>query len=73
LIIGTTAPHLNIRDIKKFTLPKYPVALQQQIIARLDGTFEVLHEQEATLDAQLLQSTRLRQAVLKRAFEGRLV
>ena len=26
-----------------------------------------------TLDAQLLQSTRLRQAVLKRAFEGRLV
>jgi len=27
----------------------------------------------ATLDAQLVQSTRLRQAVLKRAFEGRLV
>jgi hypothetical protein len=26
-----------------------------------------------TLDAQLLQAVRLRQAVLKRAFEGRLV
>lgn len=73
LIMGTTAPHLNIRDIKKFTLPKYPVALQRQIVARLDGTFEVLREQDSTLDAQLLQAGRLRQAVLKRAFEGRLV
>ena len=27
----------------------------------------------ATLDAQLAHSTRLRQSVLKRAFEGRLV
>lgn len=27
----------------------------------------------STIDAQLLQTTRLRQAVFKRAFEGRLV
>ena len=73
LIMGTTAPHLNIRDIRKFTLPMYPMPMQRKIVARLDVTFEVLREQETTLDAQLLQSTRLRQTVLKRAFEGRLV
>jgi hypothetical protein len=32
-----------------------------------------IDEMETTLDAQLAQSTRLRQSVLKRAFEGRLV
>lgn len=73
LIMGTTAPHLNIRDIRKFTLPEYPMPLQQQIVARLDEIFEVLREQEFTLDTQLAHSTRLRQSVLKRAFEGRLV
>ena len=73
LILGTTAPHLNIRDIKKFNLPNYPLSLQEAIVEKLDRELEVMRETETTLDAQLQQAVRLRQAVLKRAFEGRLV
>ncbi|MGV9012967.1 MAG: restriction endonuclease subunit S [Flavobacteriales bacterium] len=73
LIMGTTAPHLNIRDIKKFTFPKYPLNLQEQIVDQLEMQLGGLRDLESALDAQLLHSTRLRQSVLKRAFEGRLV
>lgn len=73
LVMGTTAPHLNIRDIRKLTFPLYSITVQRKIIARLDGTFEALRKQDAALDSEILQIARLRQAVLSRAFEGSLI
>jgi type I restriction enzyme, S subunit len=49
-----------------------PLRLQHKLAESLRSNLSSSDEMEATLDAQLLQSTRLRQAVLKRAFEGRL-
>lgn len=46
---------------------------QRELIARTQAAAASVDETETTLDAQLQQAVRLRQAVLKRAFEGRLV
>jgi hypothetical protein len=46
---------------------------QVRIVAAVEQSMERVREMDSTLDAQLLQAGRLRQAVLKRAFEGRFV
>ena len=65
--------NLSLKDVREMPVPFAPVEEQrtfnQELEERLDSTDEMM----ATLDAQLEQSTRLRQSVLKRAFEGRLV
>ncbi|MGB5054650.1 MAG: hypothetical protein WBO24_09670 [Nitrospirales bacterium] len=50
-----------------------PFKEQEFIISKLEEQFDTNEETESTLKAQLVQSTRLRRADLKRAFEGRLV
>jgi type I restriction enzyme, S subunit len=45
---------------------------QQQIIAEIKRRLSVADEIEATLNAELKRAERLRQAILKRAFEGKL-
>ncbi|MCB9700234.1 MAG: restriction endonuclease subunit S [Alphaproteobacteria bacterium] len=50
-----------------------PLAEQHRIVAEVDRRLSVLDALDATLDANLARCDRLRQAVLKHAFEGRLV
>jgi type I restriction enzyme S subunit len=50
-----------------------PLAEQHRIVAEVDRRLSVLDALAASLDANLARCARLRQAVLKRAFEGRLV
>jgi len=54
-------------------MPVIGLKEQRAMIRQTQEATASIAEMEATLDAQLLQSTRLRQAVLKRAFEGRLL
>jgi len=54
-------------------MPVIGLKEQRAMISRTQEATASIAEMETTLDAELLQSTRLRQAVLKRAFEGRLV
>lgn len=49
-----------------------PLSEQRRLVGRIEQATAAANEIETTLDAELLRSTRLRQAVLKRAFEGRL-
>jgi type I restriction enzyme S subunit len=46
---------------------------QQEIVRLLDAQFEVIERNEREIDAALRQSEALRQAILKKAFTGRLV
>lgn len=46
---------------------------QQEIVRLLDEQFEVIERNERELDAALKRSEALRQAILKKAFTGRLV
>jgi type I restriction enzyme S subunit len=70
---GNNQMALNKSRIQDMELPLPDADDQVRTALAIRDRFEVLAEMESTLDAQLLHSTRLRQSVLKRAFEGRLV
>lgn len=70
---GTTIKHLTGKMLARFELVLPPIKVQRRLVMRIQEAFERTEEMESTLDAQLAHSTRLRQSVLKRAFEGRLV
>jgi len=72
--IRTTAGQSGISggDLKSLPLRYPPVEDQKRIIQDVEVRLNGMQELETTLDAQLQQAVRLRQAVLKRAFEGRL-
>ena len=55
----------------RLALPSLPV--QQEIVRVLDEQFEAIERNERELDAALKRSEALRQAILKKAFTGRLV
>lgn len=73
LAYGAGKPGLNLSNIRDLSIPLPSVADQEAAVARLNEIDAVNNELETTLDAQLQQAVRLRQAVLKRAFEGKLV
>jgi type I restriction enzyme, S subunit len=50
-----------------------PLAEQEQIVAEVERRLSILQEVEAEVEANLKRAARLRQAILKRAFEGKLV
>lgn len=70
---GTTIKHLTGKMLARFELVLPPIKVQRRLVMRIQEAFERTEEMESTLDAQLAHSTRLRQSVLKRAFQGRLV
>lgn len=72
-IHGATRPRINTTQLKECPIPVCSLAEQREIARLVGEALAATDQMEATLDAQLLQSKRLRQAVLKRAFEGRLV
>jgi type I restriction enzyme S subunit len=54
-----------------FPLP--PLAEQSRIVAEVERRLSVVEELEKTIDASLKRAERLRQAILARAFAGKLV
>jgi len=63
---------LNAERIKNFTLPLSPLAEQHRIVAEVERRLSVMGEVEAAVGVTLARAERLRQAILKRAFEGKL-
>ena len=72
LIMGTTAPHLNIRDIRKFIVKLCPLERQLAIVERIDDCLSITDKMEESINQSLLQSEALRQSILKNAFQGYL-
>ena len=64
---------INIATLKQTPLPLPPIAEQHCIVAEVERRLSVVQEMEATVEANLKRAERLRQAILKRAFEGKLV
>ncbi len=54
-------------------IPLPPLSEQNRIVDEVDRRFSVLDQVEATVTASLARCGKLRQAILKQAFEGRLV
>ncbi len=66
-------PNINLELLNPFPVPLPPVNEQHRIIAEVERRFSVIDELKATIDANLKRADRLRQSILKRAFEGKLV
>jgi type I restriction enzyme, S subunit len=59
--------------IKTLASPLPPIVEQQRIVAEVERRLSVIEEVEIAVIANLKRAERLRQAILKRAFEGKLV
>ncbi len=74
-ISATTAGQYNvsISSLNKLSIPLPPLPEQHRIIAEVEQRLSVAQEVEAAVSAGLQRANRLHQAILERAFEGRLV
>jgi type I restriction enzyme S subunit len=72
-IAGVGRPRLNLEKLRPLAIPLPPLSEQQQIIAEVDQRLSILQAADLQINANLKRSARLRQSILKRAFEGKLV
>jgi type I restriction enzyme S subunit len=64
---------LNLSKVSMLPIPLSPLAEQRRIVEEVERRLSVVEALEAAVATNLRRAERLRQAVLKRAFEGRLV
>jgi len=69
----TNLASLNMTKLGRLPVPIPPAVEQERIVAEVDRRLSVIDELEMQVEANLKRAERLRQAILKRAFEGRLV
>lgn len=65
--------NLTLELCRDLPLPLMPVSEQQQVTAEVERRLSIADATEKTITHALARAARLRQAILKRAFEGRLV
>jgi type I restriction enzyme S subunit len=71
--MGAAQPNLNTDIIKNYLVPYCSFEEQQLIVDELESKLTVCDKIEETIATNLLQAETLRQSILKKAFEGRLV
>lgn len=69
---GSTIKHLTGQRLRPHRIPVPPLAEQRRIVAEVERRVSVLGALERSIDVSLARCGRLRQAILKRAFDGRL-
>lgn len=70
---GGVQPNLNLGLASRFLIPLAPLAEQIQIAAEIDAKLSVIEQIEKAIDDALIRADTLRQSILKKAFEGRLL
>jgi type I restriction enzyme S subunit len=73
LVHGVGRPRLNLSEIKSIQIPLPSIPEQAEIVAAIEDRFSLLDKVDSIIDSTVRRAERLRQAILKRAFEGRLV
>jgi type I restriction enzyme S subunit len=64
---------LNMETINNFPIPLCSLKEQQLIVAEIESRLSVCDKIEETIEQSLKQAEALRQSILKKAFEGKLV
>ncbi|MBN1484381.1 MAG: restriction endonuclease subunit S [Chloroflexia bacterium] len=72
IVHGVGRPRLNQQEVKSLPIPLPPLSEQHRIVEEVERRLSVVEALEAAVGANLRRAERLRQAILKRAFEGRL-
>ena len=71
--ITVNIAHLGAGRFAELEFPLPPLTEQKQVVAEVNRHLSVVHAIESQITADLKRSTRLRQSILKRAFDGKLV
>ena len=69
----TNLASINLGILRRFPVPIPPAAEQAEIIAQVDEKLSQIDAAESEIEHGLLRASRLRQSILKQAFEGKLV
>lgn len=72
-IYGAGRPHLSFDQLRMTAVYLPPLAEQERIVAEVEERLSVASAAERQVEADLARASRLRQAILKRAFAGKLV
>jgi len=72
-IRASSQPDLGLEYIRKLSVPLPPPRELTRIVAEVERRLSVLDELEGAVERGLKRADRLRQSILKRAFEGKLV
>ncbi len=71
---GSTIKNVSLKAMREFEIPLPPTIEEQQaIVSEIERHFSVADATEKIIDQSLKQSERLRQSILKDAFNGKLV
>lgn len=70
---GGVQPNLNLQIVSAIAVPCAPVIEQEEVVRELESRFSVLDELDKAVNHGLEQAEALRQSILKKAFEGRLL
>ncbi len=71
--VETARPNISLNDLREFVIPLPPLPEQRKIVSEIERRFSAAEEAEKAVEQSLTQAARLRQSILKRAFEGKLV
>ena len=63
----------SVEDLRRILLPIPPIPEQRQIVEEIEQRLSLVEQVERTVEQATAQSERLRHAILKKAFDGRLV
>jgi type I restriction enzyme S subunit len=72
-ISGTAQPKLNQENLKKIPVPLPPLKEQEQIISQIEQGFSLIENTTQIVESSLQKLQTMKTAVLKQAFEGKLV
>jgi type I restriction enzyme S subunit len=70
---GSSRAFLNQTILKTLSFPYCPLPEQSAIVSEIESRLSVCDKLEATIEQSLAQAESLRQSILKKAFEGKLV
>ncbi|MGY6530586.1 MAG: restriction endonuclease subunit S [Cyanobacterium sp.] len=73
LITGTASPHLNVGDVKKYTITIPPLEEQKEIVKRVEALFRKCDLIEQRYLKAKTYTDKLTQSILAKAFRGELV
>lgn len=72
-VVETTQANIGIASIKSFIFPLPPLEEQYTIVQAIENRLIVSDKMEESINQSLQQAEVLRQSILKRAFEGKLI
>ncbi|WP_020396859.1 restriction endonuclease subunit S [Thiolinea disciformis] len=72
-VVETTQANIGIASIENFLIPICSLAEQTQIVQEIEARLSVCDKLADTIQTSLQQAEALRQSILKKAFEGRLL